>query len=82
MPRKISWGLYKAVYHYALVRTSTTVSSAWMPALRSMEMLGWKVERIGEPMDYFGLTIPGIMPVNQQMHAIALKNTPYYKYVA
>jgi hypothetical protein len=47
-----------------------------------MEMLGWKVERIGEPMDYFGLTIPGIMPVNQQMHAIALKNTPYYKYVA
>ena len=82
--QKISWGLYKAIYHYALcAHLDYGIISMDARALRSMEMLGWKVERIGEPMDYFGsLTIPGIMPVNQQLHAIALKNAPYYKYVA
>ena len=82
--QRISWGLYKAVYQYAIdAQLDYGIISMDARALRSMEMLGWKVERIGEPMDYFGsLTVPGIMPVRQQLHAIEMKNNPYYKYVA
>ncbi len=81
---KISWGLYKAVYLNALaLNLDYGIISMDQRAMRAMEMLGWYVEKIGEPMDYFGsLTVPGIMPVRQQLAAIASRNNNYHQYLA
>jgi hypothetical protein len=81
---KISWGLYKAVYHEALaLNLGYGIISMDYRALRSMEMLGWHVVRIGEAMNYFGsLTVPGIMPVKLQSFWVSSKNKRYHQYLA
>jgi len=80
---KISWGLYKAIYQEALaLDLSYGVISMDHRALRSMEMLGWFVIRVGQPMNYYGsLTVPGIMPVKMQSEYVSLKNKIYEQYL-
>ena len=81
--QKISWGLYKASYHEALALNLTYgVISMDCRALRSMEMLGWFVVRIGQPMIYCGsVTVPGIMPVKLQSDCVSSKNKTYQQYL-
>ena len=81
--QKISWGLYKASYQVALaLNLSYGVISMDYRALRSMEMLGWFVVKIGQPMDYYGsLTIPGVMPVHMQPDFVSAKNKTYQRYL-
>lgn len=81
--QKISWGLYKASYLEALALDLTYgVISMDHRALRSMEMLGWFVVRIGQPMNYFGsLTVPGVMPVRLQSDRVSSRNKVYQQYL-
>lgn len=81
--QKISWGLYKASYKAALaLDLSYGVISMDHRALRSLEMLGWFVVKIGQPMIYFGsLTVPGVMPVNMQPDFVSAKNKIYQQYL-
>jgi N-acyl-L-homoserine lactone synthetase len=81
---KISWGLYKAAYRCALaLHLDYAIISMDARALRSLEMLGWFVVKIGEPMDYFGsLTVPGILPISKQAAAVQSKNLVYQKVLA
>jgi len=52
-------------------------------ALRSLEMLGWKVERLGEPINHVGsISELGVMEVKSQLGAIFNKNPRYYNYIA
>ncbi len=81
---RISWGLYKAAFLYAISRKMDyAIISMDERALRSLQMLGWYMIQIGEPMMYFGsLTVPGIMPVSKQPMAIQSKNQSYHQYLA
>ena len=81
---KISWGLYKAAYLYSVaMRLDYGIISMDTRALRALEMLGWVVVKIGEPMNYFGsLTVPGIMPVNQQPQSMLENNFLYHTHLA
>ena len=81
---KISWGLYKAAYLYSVaMRLDYGIISMDARALRSLEMLGWFVVKIGEPMNYFGsLTVPGIMPVNQQPQSLLQNDLLYHTHLA
>ena len=82
--QKISWGLYKAIYQHALdLNLTYGVISMDYRALRSMEMLGWYVVRIGDGMNYFGsFTVPGIMPVKQQAVMLSSRNKIFQQYLA
>jgi N-acyl-L-homoserine lactone synthetase len=73
---KISFLLYNAVYFYSrLLNLDYAVISMDARALRAMQMQGWLVVQIGAPMDYFGsITIPGIMPVNDQPETVLQKS--------
>jgi len=73
---KISLMLYKAVYIYSRsLKLDYAIISMDARALRAMEMQGWVVVKIGGPMDYFGsITIPGIMPVNEQPGSVLQKS--------
>jgi len=81
---KISWGLYKAAYLYSVaMRLDYGIISMDTRALRALEMLGWVVIKIGEPMNYFGsLTVPGIMPVSQQPQSMVENNLLYHTHLA
>ena len=81
---KISWGLYKAAYLYSVaMRLDYGIISMDTRALRALEMLGWVVINIGEPMNYFGsLTVPGIMPVSQQPQSMVENNLLYHTHLA
>ena len=81
---KISWGLYKAAYLYSVaMRLDYGIISMDTRALRALEMLGWVVIKIGEPMNYFGsLTVPGIMPVSQQPQSMLENNLLYHTHLA
>ena len=81
---KISWGLYKAAYLYSVaMRLDYGIISMDTRALRALEMLGWVVIKIGEPMNYFGsLTVPGIMPVSQQPQSMLENNLLYHIHLA
>jgi hypothetical protein len=81
---KISWGLYKAAYLYSVaMELDYGIISMDARALRSLEMLGWIVVKIGQPMDYFGsLTVPGIMPVRQQPQSIIENDLIYHTHIA
>jgi N-acyl-L-homoserine lactone synthetase len=81
---KISWGLYKTAFTCAkALELDYAVITMDARALRSLEMLGWYVVKIGKPMLYFGsLTVPGIMPVKAQEVAVQSKNQTYYKLLA
>lgn len=81
--QKISWGLYKASYQVALALNLTYgVISMDCRALRSIEMLGWHVVKIGDPINYYGsLTVPGVMPVKIQSECISFKNRSYQQYL-
>jgi hypothetical protein len=81
---KISWGLYKAAYRCALALNLDYVFiSMDVRALRSFEMLGWSVVRIGEALDYFGSpTVPGILSVSKQAAAVESGNLVYHKMLA
>jgi len=74
---KISMMLYKAVNIWSrTMNLEYAIISMDARALRAMEMQGWLVVRIGEPMDYFGsITVPGIMPVNEQPEAVLEKTS-------
>lgn len=80
---KISWGLYKAAYlHSNFLQLDYGIISMDARALRSLQMLGWFVVKIGEPMHYFGsLTIPGIMPLNKQPRSVLENTLTYHKYL-
>jgi hypothetical protein len=71
--KQVSCGLYKAAYIYSLSsNVDYAIISMDAMALHSMQALGWNVIKIGDPMYYFGsLTVPGIMPVNEQPEHIA-----------
>lgn len=71
--KQVSWGLYKAAYMHSLsLNLDYAVISMDAMALQSLMELGWNVIQIGEPMQYFGsLTVPGIMPVNEQPEHVA-----------
>ena len=81
---KISSGLYKAAFQYSLdMKLDYGIISMDARALRSLEMLGWFVIKIGAPMDYFGsLTVPGIMPVSLQPVAMLNNNILYHTHQA
>ena len=81
---KISWGLYKAAYLYSVaMRLDYGIISMDTRALRALEMLGWVVVKIGEPMNYFGsLTVPGIMTVSQQPQSMLENNLLYHIHLA
>jgi hypothetical protein len=81
---KISWGLYKSAYKCAqILNMEYAIISIDSRALRSLEMLGWYVIKIGEPMYYFGsLTVPGILPLKAQVSAIQSKNQASHKLIA
>ena len=81
---KISWGLYKAAYLYSVaMRLDYGIISMDTRALRALEMLGWVVIKIGEPMNYFGsLTVPGIMPVSKQPQSMLENNLLYHTHLA
>jgi hypothetical protein len=83
-PMKISLGLYKAVYFCSiLLKLDYGIICMDARALRSLEMLGWFVEKIGEPMDYFGsLTVPGIMPVNKQNESLWKNEVAFHEHRA
>lgn len=81
--RKISWGLYKATLLYSLLKEiNYWVIAMDNRALRSLEMLGWYVERIGESIHYMGSsTTLGIMPILLQKEHISRKNRKYYNFI-
>jgi len=82
--RRVSWGLYKATYLYSLIKKiDYWVIAMDNVALRSLEMLGWHVERVGDPIMYMGsMTTLGIMPVREQLCSIFQKNQRYYHYLS
>lgn len=81
--KKIAWGLYKATYYYSQQnKIFYWVIAMDNMALRSLERLGWYVEKIGHPMEYMGsITSLGVMPVNLQLKNIQGKNEGYYNYI-
>jgi len=81
---KISWGLYKTGFQICqLLSIKNIIISMDYRALRSLEMLGWKVVKIGGPKNYFGsLTVPGILPIEEQAVAVRSKNQTYNNYLA
>lgn len=74
---KISMMLYQAINIWSrTMNLEYAIISMDARALRAMEMQGWLVIKIGEPMDYFGsITVPGIMPVNEQPQAVLQKTS-------
>lgn len=82
--RKVSWGLYKATLLYSLTRNfDYWVIAMDDRALRTLEMLGWYVHRIGKSIMYMGSsTTLGIMPVQEQLKSIAEKNQVFYKFIS
>ena len=82
-PVKVSWGLYKAAYLSSIaMHLDYGIISIDARALRSLQMLGWFVQKIGEPMHYFGsLTVPAIMPVHQQPGSVLQTKLAYHKYL-
>jgi N-acyl-L-homoserine lactone synthetase len=81
--KKIAWGLYKATYYYSQQnKIFYWVIAMDNIALRSLERLGWYVEKIGYPMEYMGsITSLGVMPVELQLQNIQAKNEGYHNYI-
>lgn len=81
--KKVSWGIYKSI----LLLSAEREISHWLIAidnlaLRTLERLGWLVEKVGEPIVYMGSkTTLGIVEVNKQLASFARKNPEYYAYV-
>ncbi|NMC87031.1 MAG: hypothetical protein GYA69_01095 [Candidatus Moranbacteria bacterium] len=80
----ISWGLYKSTFLYSLIKEI----DYWVIGMDSgklviLESLGWHVERLGKPIEYFGsVSELGLMSVNKQLGSIYNKNPRYYQYIA
>lgn len=79
----VAAGLYKACWLFALLNDiKWYLIKMDKKALKSLENLGWHVERIGPPLYYMGsITIPGIIQISKQLLNVYKKNINYYKYL-
>ncbi|MGB9743243.1 MAG: N-acyl amino acid synthase FeeM domain-containing protein [Minisyncoccales bacterium] len=81
--KRISWGLYKALYLFALIeKIDFYVAGMDLNAYKLLQWLGWSLIEIGPVMEYMGSpSIPIIIPIKDQLSSVYQKNPTYYQYV-
>jgi len=81
--RRISWGLYKALYLLFLMeKVNYCIAAIDLRAFKLLQWLGWSIIEIG-PAKYFmgSLTVPIVMPMKEHLLSIYQKNPTYYEYL-
>jgi hypothetical protein len=81
--KKISGGLYKAAWLFGLINEiDYYLIKMDLQAFKSLEKLGWYVEKIAPPLFYLGsLTVPAILPLKKQIGSVFKKNSNYFSYL-
>lgn len=80
----VSWGLYKTALKICLLHNiNYAVIGMDDRALRSIELLGLYVIRIGKSMNFMGShTTPGIMPIRKQKMKVDSSHSRFANYLA
>ncbi len=79
--KKVSWGIYKTSLLYSL----NNHIKHWLiaidaRALRVMDMVGWRIHRIGNPMFYMGSsTVLCVLNMDEQMASFEKKQNAFYE---
>ena len=81
--KKISNGLYKAAWLYALLKgIKWYVFGIDKEAVNSLKKCGWKISYLGRPLFYLGSsTIPCAILLKEQLKSVYEKNPKYYKFL-